>query len=63
MYGGKLRKLKLKCKPQSLEAVLDRFPTAKIIKTDMDSYTVRVEVFGNGVEMWLGGQRNIIEVL
>lgn len=63
MYGGKLRKLKLKCKTQSLEAVLDRFPTAKVIKKDMDGYVVQAEVFGDGVDMWLRGQMNFIEVL
>lgn len=63
MYGGKLRKLKMKCKEQCLEAVLDRFPTAKIIKKDVDDYVVSAEVFGDGVEMWLRGQRNLIEIL
>ena len=63
MYGGKLRKLKLKCKLQSLEAVLDRFPTAKVIKKEVDGYVVQAEVFGDGVDMWLRGQMNFIEVL
>ena len=63
MYGGKLRKLKLKCKSQSLEAVLDRFPTAKVIKKEVGGYVVQAEVFGDGVDMWLRGQMNFIEVL
>lgn len=63
MYGGKLRKIKLKCKKQSLEAVLDRFPTARIIKTDMEGYVVSAEVFGDGVEMWLRGQEKMIRIV
>lgn len=60
MYGGKLRKLKLKCKEQSLEAVLDRFPTAKVIRKEKDGYIVQAEVFGDGVDMWLRGQEKMI---
>ena len=64
MYGGKLRKIKLKCKRQSLEAVLDRFPTARIIREDMDDCAViQAEVFGDGIEMWLKGQGNLVEAL
>lgn len=59
MYGGRLRNIKLKCTDQSMEAVLDKFPTAKVIKKDEDGYLVQVEVFGDGVEMWLRGQRGI----
>ena len=63
MYGGKLRKLKLKCKPQSLEAVLDRFPTAKVIKEETDGYVILAEVFGDGVDMWLQGQKGNMETM
>ena len=31
MYGGKLRKVKLECQEQSLEAVLDKLPTAEVL--------------------------------
>lgn len=31
MYGGKLQKLEFKFKGESVEAVLDRLPTAQII--------------------------------
>lgn len=59
MYGGKLRKIKLKCTQQSLEAVLDKFPTAKILKNTEDGYVVQAEVYGDGVDMWLKGQGEI----
>jgi hypothetical protein len=63
MQGGKLRKLKLQCKEQSLEAVLDRLPTAKILSENEGVYTISAEVFGDGVDMWLKGQNNINEVI
>lgn len=63
MYGGRLRKIKLKCQKQSLEAVLDRFPTAKVIKADMESVLVSAEVFGDGVDMWLRGQEKMIRIV
>lgn len=56
MYGGRLRNIKLKCTEQSLEAVLDKFPTAKVVKQEAGEYVVQAEVFGDGVDMWLRGQ-------
>lgn len=58
MYGGRLRTVRLKCKEQSIEAVLDRLPTAEIIRKEADGYLVQAEVFGDGIEMWLRGQGN-----
>ncbi len=56
MYGGQLRRVKLKCKARSLEAVLDRLPTAEVTGRDGEDYIVRAEVFGDGIDMWLKGQ-------
>lgn len=63
MYGGRLRKVKLKCQEQSLEAVLDRLPTAELLKKDNEDYILQAEVFGDGVETWLYGQRGNVERL
>lgn len=62
MYGGKLRKIKLKCKKEALESVLDRFPTAQILKEEAGGYVIRAEVFGDGVDIWLRGQADIKKV-
>ena len=51
MYGGRLRKIKLKCQKHSLEAVLDKLPTGRIIKKENDFYIVQAEVFGDGIEI------------
>lgn len=46
MYGGKLQKVKFKYKGNSIEAVLDRLPTAKILSEENGEYLVSAEVFG-----------------
>lgn len=56
MYGGKLQTVKFKYTGPSLEAVLDRLPTAEIVSKDVDGWVVRAEVFGKGIDMWLRGQ-------
>ena len=62
MYGGKLRKIKFKYSGTCVEAVLDRMPTAKILKEEDGVYTISAEVFGNGVDMWIRSQGDMIEV-
>ena len=56
MYGGKLEKICFKYTGPSLEAVLDRLPTAKVLSQDEDGWTVEAEVFGKGIEMWMRSQ-------
>ena len=63
MYGGTLRKIKFRYKGQSVEAVLDKLPTAKIINQDEDGYIISAEVFGDGVDMWLRSQGKNIELI
>lgn len=61
MYGGKLQKVKFLYKGESIEAVLDRLPTAKILDEAEGVYMISAEVFGKGVEMWMRSQGNLIE--
>lgn len=64
MYGGKLERIRFRYTGPSLEAVLDRLPTAKILKEDADGWDVEAEVFGKGIEMWLRSQGEyIVKVL
>ena len=63
MYGGKLRKVKFLYTGLSIEAVLDRLPTAKILKEDENGYLVEAEVFGDGIDMWMKGQGESIKVV
>lgn len=64
MYNGPLRRLKFYCPNYSLEAVLDRLPTAEVISQDEERTLVKAEVFGGeGINMWLKSQGEKIEVV
>ena len=63
MYGGKLQTVRFKYKGPSIEAILDRLPTAKIEKHEDGVYTVKAEVFGKGIERWIRGQGDAVEVV
>lgn len=56
MFGGELRTIRFKYTGLSIEAVLDRLPTAEIIDHDENGWTVEAEVYGDGVDMWLRSQ-------
>lgn len=64
MYNGPLRKIKFYCNNTSLEAVLDRLPSAVIVEEGPQRSLVTAEVFGgDGIEMWLKSQEKNIEVV
>ena len=56
MYGGKLQTVHFTYCGPSVEAVLDRLPTAEIVSEKDGVYEIRAEVFGKGVDMWLKSQ-------
>ena len=62
MYGGKLETVRFIYKG-SIEAILDRLPTAKIEKHEDGVYTIKAEVFGKGIERWIRGQGDAVEVV
>lgn len=63
MFGGKLRKVRFEYSGYSVEAVLDRLPTAKIEKEEDGVYTISAEVFGDGIDMWIRSQGEMIEMI
>jgi predicted DNA-binding transcriptional regulator YafY len=63
MFGGKLRRIKFKYSGYSVEAVLDRLPTAKIISEEDGVYTITAEVFGDGIDMWLRSQGEFVKLI
>lgn len=63
MYSGSLRKVKFYYTGESIEAVLDRLPTAKAIMQETGTYLVTAEVYGHGIDMWLKSQGNKVEVV
>ena len=63
MYGGKLQRIEFWYKGQSIESVLDKLPTAEIIKEEDGNYLVRAETFGSGIDMWLRYQGENVELV
>ena len=63
MYPGTLTKLCFKYTGKSVEAILDRLPTAQIISNDSNGYIIKAEVYGKGILMWLLSQGTNIEIL
>lgn len=63
MYGGKLQKIKFWYKGPSVEAVLDRLPTAKIEQQNENGYLISAEVFGKGINMWFRSQGDMVEMV
>lgn len=63
MFSGKLEKIKFEFWGSSIEAVLDRIPTAKIIDKCDDKYLVEAEVYGKGIIMWILSQGSHIKVI
>ncbi len=63
MYGGELRRIKFEFSGPSIEPVLDRLPTAEIIEKRDETYVVKVEVYGNGIDMWLRSQGDSVKIL
>ena len=63
MFGGRLQTVKFTYSGPSIEAVLDRLPTAEIIDERDGVYTVQAEVFGKGIEMWMRGQGQQVTTL
>lgn len=63
MFGGELRTIKFLYKGLSIEAVLDRLPTAEVIDHDENGWVVKAEVYGAGVDIWLRSQGNMIQII
>ncbi len=63
MFGGKLRRVKFEYTGYSIDAVLDRLPTAKILNEEDGKYVVQAEAFGDGIDMWLRMQGDWVSLL
>ena len=63
MYGGKLQRITFRYSGTDVDAILDKLPTAEILDEDKGVYTVRAEVFGKGVDMWLRSQGSYVELI
>lgn len=63
MWPGKLRTVRFEFSGPSIQAVLDKLPTAKIIeRMNSNSYLIEAEVYGDGIKMWLLSQGSWVKV-
>ena len=64
MWPGKLRTIRFEFSGPSVQAVLDKLPTAKIIeRLGGNKYLIEAEVYGDGIKMWLLSQGAWIKVV
>lgn len=63
MYGGNLLRAQFRYTGPSVEAVLDRLPTAEIKEEQDGGYLIEAEVFGSGIVRWLLSQGEYVNVL
>lgn len=62
MYTGDFKTIEFEFFGDSLEAVLDRLPTANIIGKTDKGYKVRAEIYGEGVKRWILSQKEFLKV-
>lgn len=63
MWPGKLRTIRFEFTGPSVQAVLDKLPTAKIIERNGGKYLIEAEVYGGGIKMWLLSQGAWVKVV
>lgn len=63
MYAGPLKTIRFEFSGPSLEAILDRIPTAEILAQDDTKTTIKAECYGDGVLMWLRTQGDYVKFL
>ncbi len=64
MWPGKLRKIRFEFSGPSLQAVLDKLPTAKVIERMGErKYLIEAETYGDGIKMWLLSQGSWVKAV
>ena len=63
MYSGELKHVTFEFTGISIEAVLDRLPTAKILSEKQGCYTIAAETYGEGLMMWLRSQGDWVKII
>ena len=64
MWQGNLRTIRFEFSGPSVQAVLDKLPTARIIERIGDKkYLIEAETYGDGIKMWLLSQGSWVRVV
>ncbi|MEF9939694.1 MAG: WYL domain-containing protein [Clostridium sp.] len=63
MFPGENRKIKFEYTGPSVQAILDKIPTAKIVDINGNAKIIEAETFGTGVNMFLLSQGKMVKAL
>lgn len=63
MFPGEFRKIKFSYTVPSVQAILDRLPTAKVVEEKDGTYIIEAEIYGTGINMFLLSQGRSVKVL
>ena len=63
MWPGPTRKIRFEFSGPSVQAILDRIPTAKVTDRQAEKSIIEAEVFGSGIKMFLLSQGAWVKVL
>lgn len=63
MFPGRNRIIRFEFTGPSVQAVLDKLPTAEIVDADGEKYTIKARVHGDGIKMFLLSQGSWVKVL
>jgi predicted DNA-binding transcriptional regulator YafY len=63
MFPGEYRKIKFEYTGPSVQAILDKIPTARIVDINGNAKIIEAETFGTGVNMFLLSQGKMIKAL
>lgn len=64
MWPGELRTIRFEFSGPSVQAVLDKLPTAKIVeRLGNGKYLIEAETYGDGIKMWLLSQGSWVKVI
>ena len=63
MWYGKMRRIRFSFSGPSVQAILDRIPTARVVEVQDGKHIIEAEVNGDGIKMFLLSQGAWVEVI
>lgn len=63
MFCGELQRVIFEYSGQSIEAILDRIPTAQVLEEKDGVYKIKAESYGEGIKMWLRTQGDYVKII
>lgn len=62
MYSGPLRRVTFEFSGPSLESILDRIPTVKVLHEKNGTYTIEAKSYGDGIYIFLNAQGEHVRI-